>query len=113
VRGNPSRTKLGKNQWHVSLRFTCGHEWHIPVLAGFVGLQLVLNHTDHNVITDETSGVHDFLCLDTEFCLGRYLFTQHVTCSQVADAEGVTDEGSLGTLAYTVEKAELVRLAMA
>lgn len=72
-----------------------------PVLASLVVLKLVLDHSDHDVVTDKTSRVHNLLGCNSERSLCRDLFTQHVTSRQVADTELIPDSGSLRTLAYT------------
>lgn len=52
----------------------------IPILALAVLLELCLDHVDHDLVADETSGVHDLLCFPAEGCLGRDLCSQHVSC---------------------------------
>lgn len=71
-----------------------------PVFAGFVVLQLVLDHSNHNFVADKTPGVHDFLCLHAERCLLRDLFPKHVASCKVAYTEFFFYSRSLGTFAY-------------
>lgn len=71
-----------------------------PASALVVGLKLVLDHTDHDLIRDESTGVHDLLCLLAELCTLSDLLTEHVAGSQVADlvVELLQDLGCLCSL---------------
>ena len=68
VRGNPSSTKLATASTNVDAPTT-----NAPVLALLVVLELVPDHTNHNVIRDEPARIHDLFRLDTERRLLRYL----------------------------------------
>ena len=72
---------------------------HLPVLAGLVVLELVLDHTDDNVIAHETSSIHDLLRLNAEGRLARDLVAEEVTSREVADAELFLYPRSLCSLA--------------
>ena len=52
-----------------------------PVVALGVLLELLLDHTDHDLVADETSGIHDLLGLATEGCLRSNLCAEHVSGS--------------------------------
>lgn len=71
---------------------------HSPVLAGLVVLELVLDHTDDNVITHEASSIHDLLSLNAEGRLARDLVAEEVASREVADAELFLNLGGLRTL---------------
>lgn len=73
---------------------------HSPVLALLVRLQLVLDHTDHDLIRDQSTGIHDLLGLLAELGLLADLVSEHVTGSQVADAVLLLQVGGLSTLAW-------------
>jgi hypothetical protein len=70
-----------------------------PVLALGVCLKLVLDDIDDEVVRNESSSVHDLLCLNAERCLLLHLFAQHVARREVADAELLLDFRRLGALA--------------
>ena len=72
---------------------------HAPVLAFLVGIQLILDHTDHDLIRYQSTGIHDLLGLLTQLRLSSDLRSEHVTGSEVADAVLLLEVGSLGTLA--------------
>jgi hypothetical protein len=71
---------------------------HAPVLTFLVGLQLVLDHTDHDLVRDQTTSVHDLLGFLTQLCLGSDLRSKHVPGSEVADAVLLLEVGGLGSL---------------
>lgn len=50
-----------------------------PVLALGIVVQLALDHVDHNLVTDETTLVHDLLGFLSKVGLLRDLGTQHVS----------------------------------
>lgn len=52
-----------------------------PVLALGVGVELVLDHVDHDLIADKTTLVHDLLGLLSEVGLLGDLGPQHITRS--------------------------------
>lgn len=70
------------------------------VLALLVVLQVVLDHVDHDLVTDESTSIHDLLGLHTDLGLVGNGSAEHVTGGQVADAVLLLDLGSLGTLTY-------------
>ena len=53
----------------------------IPVLALSVVLELILNHANHNLVTNETPGFHDLLGLTAQGGLLSDLGSEHVSCS--------------------------------
>jgi hypothetical protein len=57
----------------VCVRVSC-----IPVVALCIRLDLVLDHVDHDLVTDQTAGVHDLLRFPTQSRLLRDLFSQHI-----------------------------------
>lgn len=69
----------------------------VPILAVLVVLKLVFDDTNHNIITNQPSSIHNLLCLDTERSLLGDLLSQHVTSRQMADTEFLLDLGSLST----------------
>jgi hypothetical protein len=70
-----------------------------PALAVRVVLEVVLNHSDHDLIAHEPARVHDLLRLDAERGLPGDLLAEHVARGEMADAELLLDVGSLRTLA--------------
>lgn len=74
--------------------------FHSPASAPAVGLELILNHVDHNLIGYEFSSVHDLFCLLAELCALGDLFSKHVTSSEMADVlvEVLENFGSLSAL---------------
>ena len=69
-----------------------------PPLALRVLLELLLDHADHDLVTDETTLVHDLLGGLAQLSLAGNLRTKHVSGSKVADAVLLSDLGSLGAL---------------
>lgn len=51
----------------------------IPVLALLVVLELSLDHVDHNLVADKTTGVHDLLGFPSEGRLRCDLCAEHVS----------------------------------
>jgi hypothetical protein len=74
---------------------------HSPVPAGLVVFQLVFDHPHHDVVADETTGIHDFLRLHTERRLLGDLFAQHVAGGEMAHAELVANLGGLRAFTWT------------
>lgn len=52
-----------------------------PVLALRIGVELVFDHVDHDLIADKTTLVHDLLGLLSELSLLGDLGPQHITSS--------------------------------
>ena len=52
-----------------------------PVLALRIGVELVFDHVDHDLIADKTTLVHDLLGLLSELSLLGDLGPQHITGS--------------------------------
>lgn len=73
---------------------------HLPVGAILVLLELLLDHTDHNVVTDQSSSIHNLLGGLSELGLSRDLRPQHVTGSEMADAVLFGNVRSLRSLSY-------------
>jgi len=57
----------------------------LPIGAFLIGVQLALNHVDHDFITDKATLVHDLLGLSTQLGLLCDLGSQHVASSLVFD----------------------------
>ena len=74
-------------------------EHHSPILALFVVLELVFDHVNHDIVRDQTAGIHDLLGFNTEGGLLCDLLTKHITSGQVANTELVTNPRSLCALA--------------
>ena len=66
-----------------------------PILARFIVIQLVLDHVHHNIVRNESSGIHDLLGFNTKRRLLLHLFAEHVTSCQMADTKLITELGSL------------------
>lgn len=52
-----------------------------PVGTLSIGVELVLDHIDHDIITHEATLIHDLLGFTTQRCLLRNLGSQHVPSS--------------------------------
>lgn len=51
-----------------------GSNWvYTPVLTLFIGLDLALDHVHHDLVADETTGIHDLLGFFTQSSLLRDL----------------------------------------
>lgn len=72
-----------------------------PVVALGVLLELLLDHTDHDLVADEATLVHDLLGGFTQVGLPRDLVSEHVTGCQMADTVLARDVRCLCSLAYT------------
>jgi hypothetical protein len=70
-----------------------------PELALLVLLKLTLDHTDDDLVRNESSSVHDLLGLLAELSTLLDLVAEHVTGSEVADVVLLLDGGGLSTLA--------------
>lgn len=70
----------------------------IPVLARLVVFQLVLDHADHDVVTDKPTSIHNILRLHTESGLLRDLFAKHIARGEMAYAVGLGNPRCLSTL---------------
>jgi hypothetical protein len=79
VRGNPSRIKLDRETGQLGMTVN-NYGVYSPVPAFGVGLELVPDHVDHNLIADQAACIHDLLGFATQRCLLGDLFSQHVTC---------------------------------
>lgn len=53
----------------------------LPVLTLSIVLKLVPDHADHDLVTDEATLLHDFLCLAAERGLFGDLRAEHVPSS--------------------------------
>jgi hypothetical protein len=53
---------------------------HVPVLALLVVLELSLDHIDHDLVADQTAGIHNLLGFSAERRLRRDLRAEHVSC---------------------------------
>jgi len=70
-----------------------------PALAVCVVVEVVFNHTDHDLIAHERASVHDLLRLDAERGLLGDLLAKHVARGEMADTELFLDGRCLRTLA--------------
>jgi len=101
-----TQTKGRTHTLHIDRHETHGGGCNVPVLALLVVLQVVLDHVNHDLVTDQSTGVHDLLGLETNLGLVSNGSTKHVAGSQVADAELLLDLRGLGTFAWNVCKPE-------
>lgn len=79
----------------------CKVHHHSPIFARLVVFQLVLDHSHHDLVTNQTTCIHNLLRLSPELSLLRDLLAQHVSGRQVADTPLVTNSRSLGSLSCT------------
>lgn len=86
-----------------------GRKRNAPVLTCLVSLELVPNHTYHDVVRDEPTGIHDFFCLNAEWGLFGDLIAEHVARREVTDAAFVTYVRCLCALAWNVKEQTLER----
>ena len=117
VRGNPSSTKLffisfaskelffsyRKKKKTVKGRFFFFFFFGLPVLASLVVLELVADHAHHDVVRDESAGIHDLLGFDAQRRLLRDLFAEHVARREVAHAKLVAYPRRLRALACNTQ----------
>lgn len=75
-----------------------------PESALLVGIELLLDHANHDLVTDESTLVHDLLGLFAEVGTLLDLLTEHVTRCEMADMELLLDVRSLCTLACREER---------
>lgn len=68
-----------------------------PLGAVLVLLELLLDHADHDLVADQSTGVHDLLGGFSELSLSSDLRSEHVSGSEVAHAVLVGDVRSLGS----------------
>ena len=57
----------------------------VPIFTFLVRCQFIPNHTNHDLIRDEISSVHDLLCLFTELSLPLDLGSEHISSCEVTD----------------------------
>jgi hypothetical protein len=72
---------------------------HIPILTRLIMLQLFFNHPNHNLIRNQSTGVHNLLRSQSKVGLLRDFLAQHVASGEMAHAEFIANSGSLSTLA--------------
>lgn len=73
--------------------------YHLPSTALLVVLELLLNHTNHDLIRHKPALIHDLLCLLAQLGLRGDLSAEHVTCCQMAAAKFLLDLRGLSSLA--------------
>jgi hypothetical protein len=68
--------------------------------AGAVGsLDTIFDQTNNNVVRNQATGVHNFLCCKTKFGFRLYCRPQHVAGGDLRNAELLDKEPGLGALA--------------
>ena len=70
------------------------------MFAVLVVLQLALDHTNHDLVRNQFTLVHDLFGFPTEIGLGGDLGAKHVTGGQVTAAEALLDLRRLSSLSY-------------
>lgn len=65
-------------------------------------LQIVLDHTDHQIVVDQFALIHHFLDLSAKGRTGLNLSSEHITCRQVTHTVPVFEQWSLKQVEFNL-----------
>jgi hypothetical protein len=99
IKDEPVRQPLLTIAAHRQLSLTI----HLPILAFLVRSQFIPNHTNHDLITDQISPIHDLLGLFTKISLSLNLRSKHISSSKMTDTVLGRNVGCLGSFSYTCQ----------
>jgi hypothetical protein len=82
----------------------------LPILAIRIGSYLLLNHVDHDIITDKSASIHNLLGLLAQFRLLRDLSTKHIARCKMTNAVLVFDIQRLCSFTYITSQSASIAL---
>jgi len=85
----------------LSLLHSSGETIENSAILAFRFLKVVLDHTDNDIIGDETTLVHDALRFSAEFSSVTDLTAEHISCSERAQAVFALETRGMSTFTST------------